>query len=1418
MEQITQVYGHSFHVYNYMRPEPGAIKDEKVVVDTQRHVYFKSAFLMNHSRGDWPHAYRFLRQLEPVDRVRKMLVADRSMVGLHVRNIFDAPRDAASANSTLGNSAIDGAKKEYGKEGADALLKWRQASHWTNFIGRMEEVMKAQAARGRPLRFYLAADSEEAYAGLLQRFNGSLVVTRRACDVAARCDFRDCTSLIYSLVDLLNLGRTRFILGSGYSSYSEVASWLGAYSPRPGDDIQPLRLEMAGRDFGKELLPSSGRMIDPTIAGPSARCPAWEDVLNTPRDKRWILWEAGKTAKQCPSGCGLRNCRNNRNAPCCVKRLEASWPVDCELLPYGCSRRHKDLVPGHVVLDQHAVPKLSRSKRCPAWEDIVNTANGSRWHMWEAGPSTKQCPSGCGLKGCNHGRNAPCCVKRLEASWPMQCGLLPHGCPRIGSNLIPGHYVFDQHAVPAVAPSDTCPTREDVLNTAVSKRWEIWTDESCLDACRFVWCDEGRLAPCCVKRLLPTFQVDCAFLPHGCFDPNSTLAMQGVVVRDLRTEAMPTLVPSTRCPSREDVMNTAGAVRQSLWDDPNCEAGCALGGCTGTNAPCCVKRMLATWAVDCESQDYGCYYSFSVWWWRGLVVHDRKSGFLLRYQRELVLFALMFIAVGMCVTSTIRAKPRVSADNGGGVTIGSLVGATQSALTHAGLTQQNVGRLSDAILFVGAALVAGVVLLLQSLDGGWVTAQPERPQVERPHLPEQKNTTTPAPLVMPCAEDKIKVETFKAQRWMVEGESAKAGAGLLFFAYGATKTLNHFLLEAEKAGRSFREHNPGLLIAVVSNNATVDRFVFDKHIMPRLDLLFPGDTDNGGQKRGDKLPRQWLTRLYYIAHSPFELTWALDSNVISCTPGAAQVFMQNALVSRLWGYHIAHASQNVLGRGDSDVMYPHNFNIVYIWSEASSALMREWFLANMRNGVAADDQKTLHIAEMRLVERSGLNIGKISPAFGAAFYNVHNTSGGGGLRSDRARVTPILPGRVHVVHSPDQSLCAKFNTHADAPRQVLMRTTSLAHRDANGKFIPSVYGYGTMRSYDECASWLSADSQYCLLDEPYQPPSVESVKRMWVPGAEKVVKPNAYVTPVLTENHLNFGRSNRCGLLCSDHVSIDTLGRIPLMEVQEMDPHEKAHESACTQVPSLAKLALHNTECGRGDLLRAFTFTSNGCPKRTSKGVAWMHAVARCSRNAESGLEFEAVERYTGCAPARIEAVSDLAYFNASCPPSFALAGFSFTSEGCAQPDQTQLRVSCVSVVAGNHVLIGRTLADQQRAIVDSVNHLKSEHDKHRLKGAEVYGVLPVRPGFYGSTPCTADSSSMKALEPHALSCPVTHAINAFRVAICSTRVAHAQLAFRFEYHCVPVRRPTAPVPFNPPHVGNVLLGGAWKGPAARTL
>ena len=51
-------------------------------------------------------------------------------------------------------------------------------------------------------------------------------------------------AMLYSLIDLMNLAATRLILGSGYSSYSEVAAHLG------GTRGEALPILMAGRDFG----------------------------------------------------------------------------------------------------------------------------------------------------------------------------------------------------------------------------------------------------------------------------------------------------------------------------------------------------------------------------------------------------------------------------------------------------------------------------------------------------------------------------------------------------------------------------------------------------------------------------------------------------------------------------------------------------------------------------------------------------------------------------------------------------------------------------------------------------------------------------------------------------------------------------------------------------------------------------------------------------------------------------------------------------------------------------------------------------------------------------------------------------------------------------------------------------------------
>ena len=267
-----------FQVYNYMRPEPGAVKDAPVHVDKKRHLYFKSGFLMNHAAGKWSHAQKQLQRLVPREEVRAQVVAEPDAVGLHVRNVFDAPRDAATNASHLGKAAVDGATKEYGAEGTQQLLKWRAASHWTNFVPRIEQLIaehEAERAGPQPLRFYLAADTDEAYKGLSERFPGRILSTRRPCP-AERCDFRDCSGIFYAMVDMINLAHTRLILGSGWSSYSEVAAHLG------GSGGQPKRVLMAGRDFfGPGQQPASASAAAPPAAAESAHAgesAAWQSA------------------------------------------------------------------------------------------------------------------------------------------------------------------------------------------------------------------------------------------------------------------------------------------------------------------------------------------------------------------------------------------------------------------------------------------------------------------------------------------------------------------------------------------------------------------------------------------------------------------------------------------------------------------------------------------------------------------------------------------------------------------------------------------------------------------------------------------------------------------------------------------------------------------------------------------------------------------------------------------------------------------------------------------------------------------------------------------------------------------------------------------------------------------------------------
>ena len=315
----------------------------------------------------------------------------------------------------------------------------------------------------------------------------------------------------------------------------------------------------------------------------------------------------------------------------------------------------------------------------------------------------------------------------------------------------------------------------------------------------------------------------------------------------------------------------------------------------------------------------------------------------------------------------------------------------------------------------------------------------------------------------------------RAANWAVPGESQKTGVGVLFFAYGGAAQLSTFLSESTVAARSIKRYNPKLAIGVVTNNGTVDTSVFTHLIPVRPDLLFATASSSSVSQEfhatsaREHLAKQWTTRIFHMALSPFRITWALDSNVFQC-PGAFAVdavhrFLLAAEASkpRLWGVDLAHANQDAHGK-----LWPHNFNMIYAWNPRTSNLMRDWFMLQLRRGVGTDDQRTLLLAERRQqrvrvddadgcgdVKRDdgrperrhhpgnqsrdrkpcpGLRVGQIPTEFATAFYSPWMKEG-----HFLPRVTRTLTGPSQLVHTTASGgplWCASLNAARGVKRQL----------------------------------------------------------------------------------------------------------------------------------------------------------------------------------------------------------------------------------------------------------------------------------------------------------------------------------------------------------------------------------------------
>ena len=206
----------------YMELEANSRKDKRIHLRKGEDFYARTAYVLNSPDSDHRVENHFLQRLKPVEAVHDLVSSVRSPndVAVHVRMV------GGEGFEHLPYEAPDNWKKSSHKK----IARWRRKSHFSNFIARIDQL----AGEGRAGRIFLAADQAETYDNFHGRYGD-----RVACLPRTLYD-RSTEQLEYALADALLLGRAPFLLGSTWSSFSELARRLS---------VEEMTIEMSGKDF-----------------------------------------------------------------------------------------------------------------------------------------------------------------------------------------------------------------------------------------------------------------------------------------------------------------------------------------------------------------------------------------------------------------------------------------------------------------------------------------------------------------------------------------------------------------------------------------------------------------------------------------------------------------------------------------------------------------------------------------------------------------------------------------------------------------------------------------------------------------------------------------------------------------------------------------------------------------------------------------------------------------------------------------------------------------------------------------------------------------------------------------------------------------------------------------------------------------
>jgi len=221
----------SLETFNLMRKENKKIRSAAEFHMRHKpntHIYIKTAYVIKSAytgsdsvkKARLSPVSKSMQLLTPVLPV-KLLVARHftnhleKMVGVHIR-ARTIEKDIASVDPT----------KEYTSEASKMTNFWRKATSLPVFIEKMSSLTSSP-------NFFVATDTSEAIMEMEALFPG------RIFHIPRRCDDRGATCMYFALSDIICLSKTRYILGSHWSSFTEAAVRLGGHG-----------VLLAGVDFG----------------------------------------------------------------------------------------------------------------------------------------------------------------------------------------------------------------------------------------------------------------------------------------------------------------------------------------------------------------------------------------------------------------------------------------------------------------------------------------------------------------------------------------------------------------------------------------------------------------------------------------------------------------------------------------------------------------------------------------------------------------------------------------------------------------------------------------------------------------------------------------------------------------------------------------------------------------------------------------------------------------------------------------------------------------------------------------------------------------------------------------------------------------------------------------------------------------